>query len=101
MKENWVEIPLDKVSDEVLRSYFFDDERARKKCLEIFINFTNDWLLGKHFYSRKIGEMKYEFYYDIEICIDDIREYYADADATFYHDKEYDDWTCEYFIYNG
>ena len=101
MKENWVEIPLDKVSDDVLRQHFFTDEIALKQCRKTFINFTSDWLLGKHFYSRKIGEMKYEFYYDIQICIDDIREYYADADATFYHDKEYDDWTCEYFIYNG
>ena len=74
MSENWVDIPLEKVSDDVLRQHFFTDEIAIEQCRKMFMNFANDWLLAKDFYSRKVGEMKYEFYYDIQICIDDIRE---------------------------
>ena len=31
------------------------------------------------------------------LIIDDIREYYADKNATFEKDIEYDDWRCFYF----
>lgn len=97
---NLVEISIDDISDETLQHYFIDDALVYKIASERFWSFTSDWLLGKHFYNRKVDDLKYEFFYDIEIDLDDIREYYKKIDATFYHDKEYDDYRCEYINFS-
>ena len=95
MIEKWVEIPLAKVSDDILERYFVNDDLIYELCQKRFSRFMSDWLYDKHFSVRKIDDMKVEFYYDIDITIDDIREYYDDGYTTFYHDKEIDDWKCD------
>ena len=95
MNETWVEVPLNKVSDDILRDNFVNDDLVYELCRKRFSSFMNDWLYDKHFYTRKIDDMKVEFSYDIDITIDDIREYYDDGFTKFYHDIEIDDWKCE------
>lgn len=93
--ETWVEIPLAKVSDEILERYFVDDSLVTELCRKRFSSFMTDWLYDKHFFTRKIDDKKVEFYYDIEITIDDIREHYEAMEIKFYHDTEIDDWKID------
>ena len=93
--ETWVEIPLAKVSDDILRRHFVNDDLIYELCHKRFSRFMSDWLYDKHFFTRKVDDMKVEFYYDIDITIEDIREYYDEIKATFYHDIEIDDWKLD------
>lgn len=95
---NLVEISIDDITDEILEQYFLDENVVFKIASMIFSNFFRDWITTQSFNNRKIDDLKYEFFYDIEVDLDDVRKYYTDMKAIFYHDKEYDDYKvdCSY-----
>ena len=77
---------IDEIDDETLKELISDD-MLQDITRKIFINFTSDWLLGKHFYFDKIHTYKAKFWYDIEIDLDDYREHLADC--KFKYDTEF------------